>query len=305
MDRRSPSGLVKISAPHARNFTVVGNHLAQHPHLSGLAIGLATHLQSLPDGARADVRTLSRRLREGRIRIAAALRELEEYGYLARPRERTADGRVITRIYVYDNPAATRSECGKPVGSTCRRRPPVRDTVAPPPVEPPADPPAEPATTDTPPAPPAREAPPPSPEHAPAAALLAGLRTRDPRLMLSERDIRRLAPAVAEWLARDASPEAVRIALTTGLPSDLHSPVAVLRYRLAELVPPPLPVSAPPDAPRGGPPPFQTCDACDRAFRSPEPGLCGDCRPHEAAAVSPLPRPGLRGDGRPLCTPAA
>ncbi|WP_307865404.1 helix-turn-helix domain-containing protein [Streptomyces montanisoli] len=326
---------MKISEPHSRGFTVVGNHLAQHPHLSGLAIGLATHLQSLPDGARVDIRTLSTRLREGRVRVAAALRELEQYGYLARPRERTADGRVITRIYVYDNPTATRSKCDPTAASTRRRRPPVRRPAGPP-VDPgnsaapatPATPatPAAPVTTDTtdttdtpsappeaPTEPPAEAAGPPAavptqlPEHAPAAALLAGLRTHDPRLMLSERDIRRLAPAVAEWLARDASPEAVRIALTAGLPSELHSPVAVLRYRLAELVPPPLPVPTPEAVRGGGPPPFQTCDACDRAFRSPEPGLCGECRPDEAneAAVSPLARAGLRGDGRPPCTPAA
>ncbi|MCF1598946.1 helix-turn-helix domain-containing protein, partial [Streptomyces muensis] len=25
--------------------------------------------------------------------------------------------------------------------------------------------------------------------------------------------------------------------------------------------------------------PFQTCDGCERAFRSPAPGHCRDCRP--------------------------
>ncbi|ALC22608.1 helix-turn-helix domain-containing protein [Streptomyces pristinaespiralis] len=48
------------------------------------------------------------------------------------------------------------------------------------------------------------------------------------------------------------------------------------RPRPTELLPPPLP-AAPPGASR--PDPFQTCDACDLAFRAPEPGLCSACAP--------------------------
>ncbi len=53
---------------------MIGNHLAQHQKLSLLAIGLGTHLQSLPKGAPADIKTLAARFPEGATRIAAALR---------------------------------------------------------------------------------------------------------------------------------------------------------------------------------------------------------------------------------------
>lgn len=81
--------------------------------------------------------------------------------------------------------------------------------------------------------------------HSRAADLLASLRTADPRLTLAERDVRRLAPAVAAWLERGTHPDAVRAALTTGLPPDrLHSPAAFLAYRLTTLLPRPSPPSA-------------------------------------------------------------
>ncbi len=42
-------GVVHITLPHTDRFTVVGNHLAQHPELSLAAIGLAVRIQSLPE----------------------------------------------------------------------------------------------------------------------------------------------------------------------------------------------------------------------------------------------------------------
>ncbi|MFK0114912.1 hypothetical protein [Streptomyces sp. NPDC090994] len=35
---------------HTTHFVVIGNHLAQHSELSGLAIGVAVRIQSLPTG---------------------------------------------------------------------------------------------------------------------------------------------------------------------------------------------------------------------------------------------------------------
>jgi hypothetical protein len=90
--RQSHSGVIHENEPHTENFTVVGNHLLQHPELSLLAIGLAVHIQSLPAGAPVGIKTLAGRFPEGEIRIAAALRELEEHGYLTRARERLHSG---------------------------------------------------------------------------------------------------------------------------------------------------------------------------------------------------------------------
>lgn len=52
-------GVVHVRARHTDRFTVVGNHLAQHRELTLTAIGLAVHIQSLPDGARVDIKTLA------------------------------------------------------------------------------------------------------------------------------------------------------------------------------------------------------------------------------------------------------
>ncbi|GAA3224880.1 hypothetical protein GCM10020256_34060 [Streptomyces thermocoprophilus] len=57
----------------------------------------------------------------------------------------------------------------------------------------------------------------------------------------------------------------------------LARPAAILAYRLRET-----PLPEPPPAERAvRPAPLQTCDGCDRAFRSYEPGLCGGCREHD------------------------
>ncbi|NEA67822.1 helix-turn-helix domain-containing protein [Streptomyces sp. SID12488] len=98
------SGVVHDNARHTTRFTVIGNHLAQHPELSLLAIGLGTHIQSLPAGALVDIKTLARKFPESPARIAAALRELETHGYLRRTRERTPGGNIVTRTVSCNQP---------------------------------------------------------------------------------------------------------------------------------------------------------------------------------------------------------
>ncbi|MEV8551619.1 hypothetical protein AB0L04_17535 [Streptomyces glaucescens] len=56
---RYSSGVQHVNEPHHDHFTVVGNHLAQHPELSLTAIGLATHIQSLPAGTTIGIKTLA------------------------------------------------------------------------------------------------------------------------------------------------------------------------------------------------------------------------------------------------------
>ncbi|WP_248001234.1 helix-turn-helix domain-containing protein [Streptomyces sp. RPA4-5] len=291
--RRSPSphpaGVHQVTEFQDPGYTIVGNHLTQHRSLSGLAIGLAAYIQSLPEGAPVDIRTLAKRFPEGRGRIAAALRELEAHGYLERVRRRTDDGRMVTLTLSYNNPAATRARRARESAQQAKRRtaveppPPAPTNASGKPAPAPAPTPApEPplARTDPPHARPEPPPPPPEPRtrahHTPAAALLANLRHDDPRLLLSVRDIHRLTPAVAAWLERGASPEAVRNALTTGLPATLRHPAALLTHRLTELLPPPPPPTA--RAAPVRPEPLQTCDGCERAFRAPTPGCCRDCR---------------------------
>ncbi|MFJ3878493.1 helix-turn-helix domain-containing protein [Streptomyces sp. NPDC090077] len=253
-----PSGVIHVNVPHTGHYVVIGNHLAQHQALSLVAIGLAVHIQSLAAGARIGIKELAARFPEGEIRIAAALRELEAAGYLERSRVRTSEGRLATRTVSYNRP---------------------RGSV------PPED--------DPPPPPPADRTPVPEPEAAAPAPrqdavdLLARLRGDDPRLLLAERDVRRLAPGVAAWLDRGAEPEAVRHALAGDLPPDMRSPAALIGYRLREGIPPRMPAAPPPHAGTAvrRPDPMQNCDGCERAFRAPAPGRCRDCPPEDPLAA--------------------
>ncbi|MET9013750.1 helix-turn-helix domain-containing protein [Streptomyces olivaceoviridis] len=269
-------GLQHDNSRHTTRFTVVGNHLAQHRELSLLAIGLGVHLQSLPQGAPADIKTLAARFPEGATRIAAALRELEAHGYLRRERHRTPTGRIVTRTVSCNQPATARhrSEAhGHPENhaEASRRREareesmPCRTREKPTPRKPlPAVP--SPAYA----APALLEA---------ATGLLADLHRHDPRLLLSARDAAHLAPGIAAWLERDVAPAAVRRALTADLPPEgVRCPAALLAHRLTAQLPPPPPFRAPavPQPPRH---PMRNCDGCDRGFRSPDPGTrCRECR---------------------------
>ncbi|MER7938366.1 MULTISPECIES: helix-turn-helix domain-containing protein [unclassified Streptomyces] len=262
---RGSGGLVHDNARHASHFVVIGNHLAQHPTLSALAIGFGVHIQSLPKGARVDIKSLAIRFPEGRDRIAAALRELEAEGYLRRERERIADGRIVTRTVSCNRPG---HHAGHPEDAA-RPKPPPRQPArekALPSVPRPACP--SPALVQK------------------AVDLLADLRRHDSRLLLSATDTEWLAPGVAAWLERDVTPTAVRHALTTGLPTEpLIRPAALLAHRLAAQLPPP-----PPFRPSAAPAPqtrhpFQTCDGCDRPFRAPAPGRCRDCRSDPAESA--------------------
>ncbi|MGC9541742.1 helix-turn-helix domain-containing protein [Streptomyces sp. UG1] len=249
-------GLVHDNTRHTTRFTVIGNHLAQHPELSGLAIGLAVYIQSLPAGARADIKTLAERFPEGTTRIAAALRELEAHGYLRRERQRTPAGRIVTRTISCNQPGRHAQNHPAPAPTRKKRTPAPRKPL-------PAVPkPAYPAPTllQT------------------ATDLLADLRRHDPRLLLSVSDTAHLAPGVAAWLERDITPTALRHALTTDLPPEpLCRPAALLAHRLTTQLPPPPPFRAPaPPSPVRHP--LTNCDGCDRAFRSPVPGRCRDCR---------------------------
>ncbi|MGW1374956.1 helix-turn-helix domain-containing protein [Streptomyces sp. NPDC002446] len=272
------SGVVHANVRHTTRYTVVGNHLAQHRELSLLAIGLAVHIQSLPVGALVGIKFLSARFPESEHRIAGALRELEAHGYLKRTRERLPSGKVVTRTVSYNQPGSAVTATPRPTRTPERPQKPT-----------PAAPKPTPAAAQ-PPAPTSRPAPrEPLPEprtpdlerHRTAAALLAELHRHVPRLLLAERDVRHLTPAVAAWLERGATPDAVRRALTARLPDDLKHPAALLAHRLTALLPPPLPTTSV----VAGPNPFQTCEGCDRAFRAPEPGRCRDCRSdHRKAA---------------------
>ncbi|MFD7283251.1 helix-turn-helix domain-containing protein [Streptomyces sp. NPDC059862] len=256
---RSHLGVDHVDERHDEEFTVVGNHLAQHPDLSLTAIGLATHIQSLPNGALVGIKVLAAKFPEGETRIASALRELEKHGYLSRTKERLPSGRIVTRTISYN----------KPQRRTAHETPAPRRAPAPDPKEPEHPAPAAPDLLT----------------HRTARTVLAGLRTRDPRLHLAECDVRRLTPAVAAWLERGVAPDDVQRTLSAGLPPEgVRHPAGFLAHRLTVLLPP-LFEPFEPGPPTTRPDPLQTCDGCDRAFRAPRPGRCRDCRHPERKAA--------------------
>ncbi|MGX5392558.1 hypothetical protein ACWLMY_11875 [Streptomyces anulatus] len=298
--RAPSSGVVHINIRLTDGYSIISNRLSQHRDMSLLAIGLGTHIQSLPAGRRIGVKALAAIFPESEARIAAALRELEHHGFLRRIRERVRGGRVATRTESYNHPeAAARRAIPRLV-----RVPEPEPEPGPVPVPEPAPvplpvpvPASEPLVVREPapapaPAPrlvpsPAAPKPPPPPLPFPrrpsaplfdeAARLLAGLQVSAPLFALSEVDVERLTPGGAAWLERGVRPDAVRVALTDDPPVPLRHPAKLVRHRLIALLPPPVPAAVPVV-------PLQNCDDCDRAFRSPVPGCCGQCRDVRAYA---------------------
>ncbi|MEV7275559.1 hypothetical protein [Streptomyces sp. NPDC093111] len=256
-----PSGVIHVRHRHRERFTVVGNHLAQHPDLSAAAVGLAVYIQSLPDGADVTVKRLTLRFREGEITVRRALNELVAAGYLERRRVTLGGGRFATRVIAYDRPGA-RAEAVKPPEAGADDVPVVAERVAAPAVPEALDP------------------------SSPAVGLLTRLRAVDGRLLLSWRDVQELAPGVETWLGRGVGGEQVVRTLTAALPPGhvpIHHPARFLAYRLDAMLPPPLPVAPPRPA---APPPLVTCDGCERAVRSHDPdALCAECRERGAAVA--------------------
>ncbi|RII13139.1 hypothetical protein DSC45_24445 [Streptomyces sp. YIM 130001] len=289
-DGAPSSGVIHVRTRLTSDFTVISNALLQRGG-SAVTIGVAAYILSLPDGSPVSIRALCAHFTEGEILISRALRELETAGYLERRRERTAMGNVRTRTFFHTDPGADAEPPGPEPKPTHHPEPPRPRRVraqhsTPVPAQTPAPataPEPAPVPTQAPhpePAPPAL--PTPDPE---AIAVLASLRRTDPRLILSAPEAARLAPAVTQWLA--AGVQAARIAelLTTRLPATFVArPAAILAFRLRET-----PLPAPPADHPTTTVPLQNCDNCDRAFRSPTPGPCRDCRrdqPHHAAAAA-------------------
>ncbi|WP_316739096.1 hypothetical protein [Streptomyces sp. MK7] len=271
------SGVIHVRTRLAANFTVISNALVQRRG-SAVTIGVAAYISSLPDGSPVSIAALCEHFTEGEILSSRALRELEAAGYLERRRERTATGQVRTRTYFYDIPGGDVDPDPDPNGppkppkpGRLRKRPAAATTHMPASV-PPQE--VAPVSSQT-----EAETPASLTDADPqAVAVLTSLRRVDPRLILSEREAARLAPAVSQWLAAGVEAPEITEFLTARLPDRFRArPAGILAFRLRET---PLP-APPPAAPRTDRPaalPFQNCDGCDRAFRAPEPGRCRECR---------------------------
>ncbi|MFD2689642.1 hypothetical protein ACFS5L_33115 [Streptomyces phyllanthi] len=284
------SGVIHVRTRLTADFTVISNALAQRRG-SAVTVGVAAYISSLPTGTPVTIAALCEHFTEGEILISRALRELEEAGYLERRRERTPTGQVRTRTYFYDVPGGDPDpDPDGPPEPPKPRRPrkqpaaaaatpasaAVRETVQAP-VQPKEE--EEAAAEEA--AEAEAEKPIPLADADPRAiAVLTALRRIDPRLVLSEQEAARLAPAVTRWLAAGLLPTHITDHLTAGLPGSLLTrPAGILAYRLKE-TPLHLPAPARSAEPSARPAvvPMRNCDGCDRGFRTAEPGLCRDCR---------------------------
>ncbi|MFJ7247958.1 hypothetical protein ACIQWA_25485 [Kitasatospora sp. NPDC098652] len=237
---------------HARCFTVLPNGLLQDRRLSYTARGLLADLLSRPDGWREDGRRMADSSPQGRGAVRRALNELKEAGYYRAETVRMPDGTLRTDVHVYDTPQ-------RPASPSVRFSDPGEPETGPPDspvVKNPGEVPTLPAQLTR-----ADEQ-----TRRAVAALFRAIRP-EPRLRLGEAEAQQLAPLVVQWLERGSTAAELAHALLPGLPSPLHSPMAILRDRLQRKLPPPRTASPPPS--------YAECAKCHDPV--PRPGICRPC----------------------------
>ncbi|MER5552858.1 MarR family transcriptional regulator [Streptomyces sp. NPDC002793] len=276
---------------------------------------IAGFIDQLPDGASMDVKSLARQLPlYGQQAVGSALKALATAGYLCRVRcllGEQGQVRWVSRTFwsrtARDNEWWAATEVA-PATPTARPSAPV---TQPSPIETPAPPEptsaeasASPERTPTEaPAPPAAPAPAVPPQRAPVTAepspaylALARLGRSDSRLTLSAADCGVLEALAAEWFARGVDADHLTQALTAGLPSRVDSPVAFVRHRLTDKLPPHVPAAPAPPAP--GTPVHRVMLECTKCGTPGRPealpdGLCRPCRlpAGDVAPEVPVGRP--------------
>ena len=88
-----------------RGYTVMANYHLRDKTLSLKAVGLLSKMLSFNDGWQFSTKGLSAICKEGPDAVLAALRELEDHGYLIRHRRRDAKGRMSNTVFeIYEQP---------------------------------------------------------------------------------------------------------------------------------------------------------------------------------------------------------
>ena len=99
-----------------RDYTVMSNHHLRNTELSLKAKGLLSLMLSLPDNWDYTTKGLARICKDGVDSICAAVRELEEHGYVIRERVREANGQLGSIEYtILEQPAEPSPERENPV----------------------------------------------------------------------------------------------------------------------------------------------------------------------------------------------
>ncbi|QYX79217.1 helix-turn-helix domain-containing protein [Streptomyces akebiae] len=224
---------------------------------------IAAYIDRLPDGADISVKTLAKELPYGQCALRTALNRLQDAGHLRRGREhltaKSGTSQWITRTWfsrtARDDTWWARFTRGDVPEEEPDRARPTRSR---------------------------------------AHILLAALGRTTPVLTLSQADCVALAPLLTPWFERGATEEQINRALTSGLPTPVHSPAALIRTRLRDKLPPePVPLPERTPEPELSRPPLRMleCAHCRTPGR-PEAlpgGVCGACRGERAPAHSKAP----------------
>jgi hypothetical protein len=254
---------------HQRFFTTLGNDVLRDSRLSFCARGILAHLLSQPDGKRDDIRTLTDRTPEGRERVAAAMRELEAFGYLRRTKKRTPEGRIYTEVHVFEAPGGPSPQV-TPDAKIPASGSQTASSNGDHPVKERDEEPTHPASSVLD-AEKGREGDG-EDETKASAELLARVARTEPKLSLGRTEALRLAPLVTEWRRRGASEPHVIGSLTAGLPrSGVHHPARFIESRLVAKMP----------AERSAAPARIECGECGAPVLMP--GTCRSCQDVELA----------------------
>ena len=98
-----------------RGYTVMANYHLRDKNLSLKAVGLLSKMLSFNDGWQFSTKGLSMICKEGPDAVLAAIRELEEAGYLVRHQSRDEKGRMSSMIFeIYEKPQKRLPVTGKP-----------------------------------------------------------------------------------------------------------------------------------------------------------------------------------------------
>ncbi|MEV5609232.1 helix-turn-helix domain-containing protein [Streptomyces sp. NPDC052225] len=224
---------------HEREFVIIDNKAMQDPRISHTARGILAYVLSMPNGAKINVRTLSDNFRQSRRTVSKAVEELRQFGYWVTTTHHTPTARRIhSTVDVYElpylalqpapvpTPTGTTPQTTGAAGTPLRESNPSKDRGKNPP-HPPAEavePQGDSGDVDEPGG---------QQRHtAEATRILCRLASVAPRLRLTDRAVKRLAPAVADWLDRGAGVTDITDAVTAGLPAKVYSPEHLIADRL-------------------------------------------------------------------------
>ncbi|MGA5019238.1 hypothetical protein ACPCAA_17700 [Streptomyces griseoincarnatus] len=223
---------------HDRDFVIIANKAIQDKRISHTARGILALVLSLPNGVKENVRTLSDNYPQGRSAVAKAVKELRDLGYWVTKTERDNEtNQIVSSVDVYElpnlasspvptrpvtTPAATRNTGTSPYGE--------KDSVKDGDKNPPFPPQDKPAPAEAERGEGGNEIQ--DKQTAEAARIVRRFAAIDSRLSMSDRQVAKVAPAVADWLDRGATIAEITDAVTQGLPQKVYSAARLVADRL-------------------------------------------------------------------------